>query len=266
MPAPYTRISVLCPTYGRTKVLSELVESFRRQTYPAELRELVILNDRHDQTLHCDVPGVEVINTPIRYPTLGEKRNELLGLATSNLVTFWDDDDIYLPNRLQRSIDLWPSHPLSPQREYRASMESHLWYTDDGERLILQPAGHMHTMLVEKQAIKNAGGFPPEQMHQDVLLVKKLVENFWIKGEDNTPGMPTTIYRRGGTPYQHVSDLSPEPVFNEDASAYFMDLTDNKIAAGDEPTGTVTIVPRWSKDWLRLATQTWGQRATPRNT
>lgn len=253
-------ISVLCPTYGRTKVLQELVESFRRQTYPQDLRELVILNDRHDQILHCDVPGVVVINTPIRYPTLGEKRNELLGLAKNYLVTFWDDDDIYLPGRLARAVALWPS-----ETKYLASTESHLWQTEDGETLTLQAASLMHTMLVKKKAIFDVGRFPPEQMHQDVLLVQKLVENFWIKGESNTPGMPTTIYRRGGTPYHHVSDLSPEPVFNEDASDFFTQGVEAMIQAGTEPTGTVTIVPRWSKNWTALAANAWGNRVAPRD-
>ena len=93
-------ISVLVPTYGRTHQLAELVYSYSIQRYQGK-SELIILNDRHDQNIiYNEDPTVKIINVKERYETMGHKRNSLVELAQYPLVTSWDDDDIFLLERL----------------------------------------------------------------------------------------------------------------------------------------------------------------------
>lgn len=97
-------ISVLVPTYCRTRLLQDALACFLQQSYPGD-SELVILNDFDNQTLRFDNPRVRIVNETVRSP-LGTKRNRLINLARYDVVTLWDDDDIYLSHRLLATAPL----------------------------------------------------------------------------------------------------------------------------------------------------------------
>ena len=69
-------ISVLCPTYGRTSLLPEVLKSYSLQSYQGK-SELIVLNDRYDQNLIYagNDKTIRIINVKERYETLGHKRN-----------------------------------------------------------------------------------------------------------------------------------------------------------------------------------------------
>ncbi len=93
------KLAALCCTYLRPHTLGLLIESFLRQDYPRELRELVILDDA-GQYDHQEGEGWRLISIPKRFNTLGEKRNACAALASRDAEAFLvaDDDDIYLPH------------------------------------------------------------------------------------------------------------------------------------------------------------------------
>src|SRR3954466_8935457 len=96
------RITAICPTYGRAPnyihLLQESVYWFTRQTYKGP-KELLIVNDCPVQKLFCTVPGVTVVNVPIKFPTLAEKYDYMVSLAKDGIIMPWEDDDISLPGR-----------------------------------------------------------------------------------------------------------------------------------------------------------------------
>lgn len=100
--------SCLCLTYGRPHLLEEAVESFLRQTWTGP-KELIIVNDLPTQHITFNHPEVTVINLPRRMRSLGEKRNFSVSLATYNNLLLWDDDDIYLPWRIETTMKTLPS-------------------------------------------------------------------------------------------------------------------------------------------------------------
>jgi glycosyltransferase involved in cell wall biosynthesis len=100
-------VSCLCLTYGRPQLLEEAIESFLRQTWQGP-KELIVLNDHPEQTLRCDSPNVEVFNINRRLKTLGEKRNLSVALAKYENLFVWDDDDIYLPWRIEETMKKLP--------------------------------------------------------------------------------------------------------------------------------------------------------------
>lgn len=95
-------VSCIMPTYGRPDYVNESVAMFLAQDYPN--KELIILNDCAGQVFVSEFPNVRVINAKSRWPTVGEKRNSCISLATGSVIAVWDDDDVYLPWRLSYSV------------------------------------------------------------------------------------------------------------------------------------------------------------------
>jgi glycosyltransferase involved in cell wall biosynthesis len=93
------KLAALCCTYRRPHLLGQLIESFLRQNYPRELRELVILDDA-GQYENQEGDGWRLVSIPRRFHSLGEKRNACAALASPDAEGFLvaDDDDIYLPH------------------------------------------------------------------------------------------------------------------------------------------------------------------------
>jgi glycosyltransferase involved in cell wall biosynthesis len=92
------KLTAFCCTFLRPSLLGQLIECFLRQDYPAELRELVILDDA-GQYDHQEGNGWRLVSIPRRFHSLGEKRNACVALASSESEGFLvADDDIYLPH------------------------------------------------------------------------------------------------------------------------------------------------------------------------
>jgi glycosyltransferase involved in cell wall biosynthesis len=100
------KLAALCCTFRRPHTLGQLVESFLRQDYPAELRELVILDDA-GQYENQTGEGWRLVSIPARFRSLGEKRNACAALASPDVDGFLvaDDDDIYLPRWFRATAD-----------------------------------------------------------------------------------------------------------------------------------------------------------------
>ena len=92
------RIAALCPTYRRPKLLAEMLECWKAQDYPAELRRLFILDDGGTFEPQSE-PTWELHTAPERYPSLPAKYNAIVGIANRwdpNAYVVMEDDDRYL--------------------------------------------------------------------------------------------------------------------------------------------------------------------------
>jgi hypothetical protein len=119
------KIAAVCCTFLRPRQLGHLIHCFLRQDYPAEKRELVILDDA-GQYGNQEGDGWRLVSTPHRFPTLGEKRNAAAALVSEDVeaLAVWDDDDFYLPWALRAcavalNVAPWsrPSLVLHPQED-----------------------------------------------------------------------------------------------------------------------------------------------------
>jgi len=99
------RIAAICCTYRRVRELSTAIECFLRQDYID--REMVVLDDAGQFAADAlnGLPGVKLVSSPIRFRTLGEKRNASAALVSPDVEAYcvWDDDDIYLPWHMSAS-------------------------------------------------------------------------------------------------------------------------------------------------------------------
>lgn len=108
-PAPFDdegpRISCLMVTANRARLAERSVDCFLAQTWPN--RELVIVDDGEEDyaPLLARVPAERLIHHRLpKNPatTLGELRNLSLDIARGALMSHWDDDDWFHPERLTR--------------------------------------------------------------------------------------------------------------------------------------------------------------------
>jgi len=279
-------ISVLVPTYGRTRVLGECIQSFMQQTYQGRM-EMIVLNDHPAQTLEMDPatyrPGrpVVLINAERRFPDCGTKRNALVGMAAGDYVCFWDDDDLYMPDALDRLVRLWSTRHQS----FRCVRDSHCWQLQAtgrfvgtgqavpagaGLELIVRDAGPLWSMLMEKAAIEEVGGYAAMDRRQDGDLCRRLTRRGWVAGQSNTSGIPACIRRIDGVPYVHAIDFVgwAGPQDNQASSDFHAAASSQQIVDGSEPAGVVCINPQWSQDYAAMVRQAWTahvpERTVPR--
>lgn len=163
-------ISCIMPTYGRPGYLGEAVEMFLAQDYPA--KELILLNDCPGQTFRCELPGVQVVNVPRRYPSLGEKRNAAIEMSAGEIIAVWDDDDVHLPWRL--------SFSMSEMRRLRTEFyrPAEFWaYWGDGDlhdNQSVESWVNHGLVLFSKQLWERVGGYPAKGVGEDAEFFTRI--------------------------------------------------------------------------------------------
>jgi glycosyltransferase involved in cell wall biosynthesis len=110
------KISVALCTYNGEPFLRQQLASIRQQTRLPD--ELVVCDDRStDQTLMIVREFAATVSFPIAIvqnaETLGPAKNfeKAIGLCTRDLIALSDQDDIWYPNRLERSAQELAEHP-----------------------------------------------------------------------------------------------------------------------------------------------------------
>lgn len=99
-------VSVVTPTYNRRHFLPMLIHLYQAQTYPADRRELVILDDSptsNEDIIPKNDMSIRYIYQSEKIP-LGEKRNKLNELAKGDIIVCFDDDDYQFPERISYSV------------------------------------------------------------------------------------------------------------------------------------------------------------------
>ena len=99
-------VSCVCCTYARPVLLGEAVKCFIDQTYSN--KELIIVNDQEGVILKLAEKrdDIRIKNIPLRFNSLGGKRNYAMSLTKGDYVCIWDDDDLYPPWRIKDSVDI----------------------------------------------------------------------------------------------------------------------------------------------------------------
>ncbi|MGK2950786.1 MAG: glycosyltransferase family 2 protein [Thiobacillus sp.] len=240
-------ISIIVPTFARTALLCEVVECFRRLTYDGKA-ELVISNDCDLQTLTCSVPGVRIINQPT-FPTFGHKINALYQAAGNELVLRCDDDDLFLPQTLTALTALLQTFDLlSNSKVPVARFRKMLQWTGDAMRV--RSSSVQHGALVRRSAFFAAGGLKPLSAgYPDVEFWDRVTPR-WFRGRwhHEHDGNLLTIHRADPS-WAHVEGADratgkPPMTEREWQAAQIA-----RINIGEEPSGVVPLVPRWSRDW-----------------
>lgn len=104
-------ISVYIPTYNRLDLLKRAVQSVQNQTY--KNFEIIIVDDNSSDGTQDFLVGLAKVDSRIRYFFKDKNsgacvsRNIAINLAQGELITGLDDDDYFLPHRLEFFLDYW---------------------------------------------------------------------------------------------------------------------------------------------------------------
>jgi glycosyltransferase involved in cell wall biosynthesis len=237
----YPGISCMCLTFGRVHLLEEAIQSFLLQDYPGE-KELLILNDYAPQTLELNHPEVTIINVPVRFSSMGEKRNAAAALSRHDFLAVWDDDDIFLPHRLRYSMEKY-----DPEKRFFKPV--HGFQLNDGQ--VSGPHRHVNHSgaMWHRSLFDQLRGYAHMGRGQDKEIENRfkraIGENTWFW--DIKPEEIYYLYRWRGTQSYHNSGY--EAGSERDA---VLDYLNRKLERGAIPTGAVRLEPNWKVDYLQL--------------
>ena len=195
-------VSVIVPTYGRADVLREAIESVRAQTY-ANWELLVVDDNPPNSAARRDTESLlrsYADDSRIRYlrhsrPRNGSAaRNTGLLASRGEYICFLDDDDVYLPNKLQASVQAlraatspveavyggylgWNSEQDDPSRYHDGDLTLELLTLRYDQHYL-----HTNTPLYRRRALLAIMGFDESfRRHQDVEMHLRFLERFRLE-------------------------------------------------------------------------------------
>ena len=111
MRSNYPLVTIITNTKNRANLISRCIESIQSQTY--QNYEHIIADGGTDNTeevvLSYNDPKIRYVRVPIGGP-VAQTREAFL-LSKGNYITFLDDDDLYLPEKLEKQLELIQSLP-----------------------------------------------------------------------------------------------------------------------------------------------------------
>ncbi|MUW13218.1 glycosyltransferase [Halorubrum sp. CBA1125] len=183
------KVSVVIPTYGRLDSLRRAIESVDTQTY--DNIEIIVVDDDPDRTL----PDFET-DSPIRIIEHTENRgapvarNTGITNSTGTYVALLDDDDEWLPQKLDRQVDKLRSLPDSYAMVYSGAefIRTHSTTTrkpsfegDILDGLLYSNFIPSATPLIRRRCLDRVGLFDPQlRSKQDHDLWVRIAEKYRI--------------------------------------------------------------------------------------
>jgi len=224
------KITVICLTYRRPELLEEAIQSFLMQDYAGE-KELIIVNDEPEQELVFDHPQVKIHNCDVRAPALNVKHNYAVSMATGNLITIADDDDIYLPHRLttiasQQSGGIWFSDRCFAEPG------------EDSDLVLVDGHIHCNIAYTKDQFIKHGAYHNAKEVAFDVALIQSMRQDVTSINEGGVT--PSYIARRRKDLSNHSSRSFVD---------YDLQYERHRENNSDFVKGRIVLNPQWRSNW-----------------
>jgi glycosyltransferase involved in cell wall biosynthesis len=233
------KVSVICPTFGRSQLLEETIESFLRQDYPD--KEMIILNDLSDQQLIYDHPQVKIYNVQEKIYPLSLKKNKLVSLTCGELIVNWDDDDKFLPWNLSLFVDSFKQKPNLAFVNFSTS-----WVIHDGGLFTEGPKWPGNYAFTRVAFDKIGGWDAIYNSGDDLNLVFKIyhhpelgptvMENPMQISQEQASYI---VHRDQEVVHHHLSALS--------------EIEIEKMVKKQQKDPVVHLRPHWNKDYLQIA-------------
>ena len=186
-------VSVVIPTRNRRARLACAIESVRQQTWPNI--EIIVIDDASSDDTPLYLQGLQNTGMAIRVvrnelPQGGAgARNQGIDMARGTYVAFLDDDDIWLPNKLDLQITCLKQQPSASsvscsffvQQSSGGRTVTHLSPPADGQQLLhTNHLGGASMCLARRQMLLDIGAF-------DASLRSCQDWDLWIKLNDRGP-------------------------------------------------------------------------------
>ena len=243
-------VSIVIPTYKRpVKYLSRAVESALGQTY-TNIEVIVVDDSPADYSGRDEVKRyIESLGDSRLVYKQNEKnmggslaRNEGVALAHGEYVSFLDDDDEYLPHKLEKQL------PFMQDGGYDLTITDLVAYSDKGKvvdyrehsdisHLSQEEVLHYHLMrhltgtsgfMCRTEKLREIGGFDPAKMGQEFYLMLKAIERGLKIGY--LPVCTARYFRHDGEGItQGMNKVNGENALYEVKKKYFSRLSPKEI-------------------------------------
>ena len=190
-------VSVIVATYRREAELKRALESLIKQTY--KNIEIIVVDDNAEDKWNKKVKDIidEIcIHQPITYipneTNKGSAQTRNIGIrrAVGSYITFLDDDDVYLPNKIKNQVE----HMIENNSDYCIT---DLELYDENERLVEKRTRNYikeknaealfryhlmyhitgtDTLMFKRDYLLSIGGFPPINVGDEFYLMQKAIE------------------------------------------------------------------------------------------
>ena len=190
-------VSVIIATFKRDISLKKALESVIKQTYDSI--EIIVVDDNADIGWNKIVR--EIINEINQIKTIlyiqnetnkgsAETRNKGIKAASGEYITFLDDDDIYLPNKIKNQVKYMlengSDYSITDLNLYDESgkliekrKRSYIKKGSKGDLLKYHLMYHLtgtDTMMFKRDFLLKIGGFPPVNVGDEFYLMQKAIE------------------------------------------------------------------------------------------
>ena len=131
-------VSVLTPTFNRRKFVPQYLKYLRKQQYPYQRVEILIVDDGDDsiEDLVGDIERVRYIRLTEK-KTIGFKRNLLVAEAKGDILVHFDDDDYYPPTRISHAVTTLMESP----NPLAGCNRCYYYFTSSDKIMLSLPAG-----------------------------------------------------------------------------------------------------------------------------
>lgn len=190
-------VSVIIPTYNRASLLRQVVRSVLNQTY--QNLELIVVDDASLD--HTGEVVEEVDDNRLRYVRHQENkggaaaRNTGIGMARGQFIALLDDDDTWLPQKVERQVELL--NALDPEKwgmaycgffivDNRGNVLREVEPNQEGdltEGLLARETiiGGSSTLMIRRSAVERVGGFDESfRRFQDLEFLLRLFRHYKI--------------------------------------------------------------------------------------
>lgn len=214
----YPLISVIVPTYERSTLLPRALDSIFAQTWPNV--EVVVVDDNIPGS-HWEQETAAALSAYRTRPNFvylkttgktggGAARNYAIRHCTGDYVAFLDDDDRYLPDKLETQIRFMLERDLDGSYQDVKWVDSNeklveyrsMDYTDDFSTEGLLKAHILHSIcptaiyMIRRDKLLETEGFGEVPMGQDFYLMLRCIEHGMKLGY--MPGAYVVQYLHGG--------------------------------------------------------------------
>ncbi|EHL63734.1 glycosyltransferase family 2 protein [Cloacibacillus evryensis] len=193
-------VSVIIATFRRKAPLKRALESLCAQTYSSDCLEIIIVDDNDDKTFTDDVLKIvdyyrTLININyIKNPyNMGSAASRNVGIESSfgEYITFLDDDDVYLPEKITRQvdymlatnadfcisdIDLYDEDGNLVEKRTRRYLKDFTYISLIKSHVMYHMAG-TDTFMFRSKYLQKIGGFSGNDVGDDFYLMEKAINN-----------------------------------------------------------------------------------------
>ncbi len=185
-------VSIIIPTYGRANFLEKTIDSILAQTY--KNIEIIIIDDNHELKHHKETLSIVkkymLINNNIKYIFDNENcggalaRNKGILASTGEIITFLDDDDLYLKDKVEKqlnhilefNLDVSICDMYFLQKNKFLDKRNCYARVNDVTEFLLDGNSYTPMIMCRKSIIEKVNYFTNSPRYQDHILTLKFFE------------------------------------------------------------------------------------------